>query len=124
VVALAVRAVAAAGVLGIIEKGASLEELPIAIQAVTKGRTYFSKELRQRIEEADGQGHGFGQAKLSPRESEVLRLLASGKSVGEVAELLSWSISTISRQKTDAMRKLGITSDADLFHYARDHGLL
>ncbi|RPE81574.1 response regulator transcription factor [Vulcaniibacterium tengchongense] len=117
------RRVAAAGVLGLVEKGAAMEELPAAIQSAARGRPYFSASLRQKIEEAEGSTAGYGEVRLSPRETEVVRLLASGLTVTQIAERLHRSVTTISRQKGDAMRKLGITSDAELYAYAREHGL-
>lgn len=118
------RRLATAGVLGLLEKGASTEELPVAILAAAKRRPYFSAALRQKIEEAEGTVTGYGgDVRLSPREMEVIRLLASGKNVTEIAKDMHRSITTISRQKGDAMRKLGISSNAELYAYAREHGL-
>ncbi|MBH9673017.1 helix-turn-helix domain-containing protein, partial [Burkholderia contaminans] len=58
------------------------------------------------------------QEHLSPRELEVIRLLASGMTVGEIAAHLHRSKQTISSQKSSAMKKLGIVRDADLIRYA------
>lgn len=60
---------------------------------------------------------------LSPREVEVLRLLSSGLTVKAIAQKLHKSMSTISRQKGDAMLKLGLRSDAELFDFMRDNKL-
>ncbi|MBZ6256906.1 LuxR C-terminal-related transcriptional regulator [Streptomyces olivaceus] len=57
---------------------------------------------------------------LTKSESEVLRHLAQGKSVGQIAKLLHKSISTISRQKSDAKHKLGLHTDVELFDYLRN----
>ena len=61
---------------------------------------------------------------LSRRETEVLRLFASGLTVSEIARRLSRSVKTISRQKMDAMAKLGLHSDLEVYAYAHRHGLL
>ncbi|MCP1601797.1 DNA-binding NarL/FixJ family response regulator [Aeromonas caviae] len=60
---------------------------------------------------------------LTPKESEVVRLLASGMSVTQVAEYLNRSVKTISTQKKSAMLRLGLQSDSALFHYAKEMGL-
>jgi two-component system capsular synthesis response regulator RcsB len=63
-------------------------------------------------------------AKLSPRETEVLRLFASGYTVSEIARQLNRSVKTVSSQKMEAMNKLGIKSDLGIYAYAREHGLV
>jgi two-component system capsular synthesis response regulator RcsB len=60
---------------------------------------------------------------LTKREFEVVRLFASGLSINEIASQLHRTKQTISSQKASAMRKLGITRDADLFRYAFESGL-
>ena len=114
------RMVAAAGVLGLVDKGSSLDELPLALQTVHRGKPYISTGLRERMAELDSLGiHGSTGKKPSPREMEVLRLLASGLSVTQIAAQLHRSVTTISRQKGEAMRKLGISNDAELFEFLR-----
>lgn len=61
--------------------------------------------------------------RLSPRETEVVRLLAHGRSLREVAACLERSAKTISNQKRSAMLKLGLRSDIDLLRFALDSGL-
>ncbi|SFS06358.1 two component transcriptional regulator, LuxR family [Dyella sp. OK004] len=61
---------------------------------------------------------------LSPRERQVISLLLQGVSVGDIATRLGRSLSTIGTQKANALLKLGLTNDADLFRYAADSGLL
>jgi two-component system capsular synthesis response regulator RcsB len=56
-------------------------------------------------------------ADLSPREVTILRLFASGKSVTDIARETGRGLSTISQQKTNAMRKLGLETDAEIFEY-------
>jgi two-component system capsular synthesis response regulator RcsB len=62
-------------------------------------------------------------ARLSPRETEVLRLFASGLTVSSISERLSRSVKTVSSQKSVAMMKLGLKNDHDIFIYAREHGM-
>ncbi|WP_447897825.1 response regulator [Stenotrophomonas sepilia] len=118
------RTVASAGVLGLIDKASSLDELPLALQTVYRGQPYVSKALKERIAERGDEAVSGGTGKPpSPREMEVLRLLATGLSVTQIAAQLNRSVTTISRQKGDAMRKLGIGNDAELFEFLRNEGL-
>ncbi|AWH31546.1 MULTISPECIES: response regulator transcription factor [Stenotrophomonas] len=115
------RMVLDSGVLGLVDKSSSMEELPQAIQAVYRGQSYISRSLRERVEEAGSWRMREGDGKpLSPREVEVLRLLGTGMTVKEISLQLHKSVSTISRQKGDAMLKLGLKGDAELFDYLRD----
>jgi two-component system capsular synthesis response regulator RcsB len=110
-----------AGVLGVVEKSEEMDALAQAVRAAASRRQFVSAGLKLQL---DAYRYDVHEAKLSPRESEVLRMLASGLSVTEVAVRLGRSMKTISRQKVDGMRKLGLESDVQLYEYARDHGLL
>lgn len=118
------RMVLDSGVLGLVDKSSSMDELPQAIQAIQavyRGQSYISRSLRERVEEAGSWRMREGDGKpLSPREVEVLRLLGTGMTVKEISLQLHKSVSTISRQKGDAMLKLGLKGDAELFDYLRD----
>jgi two-component system capsular synthesis response regulator RcsB len=108
-------------VLGLVDKTSSMEELPLAIQTVHRGLPYVSHTLKERIDAIGTKTvDDVGTKPLSPREIEVLRLLGSGQTVKEIALQLHKSVSTISRQKGDAMLKLGLKGDAELFDYLRD----
>lgn len=81
----------------------------------------MSRTLKERIDAIGTRNVDEISTKpLSPREVEVLRLLGSGLTVKEIALQLHKSVSTISRQKGDAMLKLGLKGDAELFDYLRD----
>ncbi|WP_340687640.1 4Fe-4S dicluster domain-containing protein [Amycolatopsis coloradensis] len=115
------RMVLDSGVLGLVDKSSSMDELPQAIQSVYRGQPYISRSLRERVEAAGSWRMREGDGKpLSPREVEVLRLLGTGMTVKEISLQLHKSVSTISRQKGDAMLKLGLKGDAELFDYLRD----
>ncbi|WP_411849464.1 response regulator [Stenotrophomonas sp. LGBM10] len=115
------RMVKSTGVLGLVDKASSMEELPLAIQTVQRGTPYVSRTLKERIDAIGTQNvDDEGNKQLSPREVEVLRLLGTGLTVKEIALQLHKSVSTISRQKGDAMLKLGLKGDAELFDYLRD----
>jgi two-component system response regulator NreC len=67
---------------------------------------------------------GSGQPAITPREREILRLLAEGYSNTEIAEQLFISPSTVHSHRTNLMQKLNVNSRHDLGQYARQHGLL
>jgi len=104
---------------GLVGKQSDLRELPVAVAAVAAGRSYLSPGLHPALE-AEG---GAPATALTARETEVIRLFAEGLSVSEIARRLHRSVKTISHQKTDAMRKLGLENHSQLYAYARDHGL-
>lgn len=111
----------ALGSIAIVGKGADMDELPLAINSVGRGTTYISRQIRERRMQM---GHGNApvqgtMASLSPKELEVVRLLVSGQSVTQVAETLHRSKATISRQKHNAMKKLGATNNIELYEIAK-----
>ena len=115
------RAILDTGVLGMLNKSDALNELPLAIRAVERRRRYLGVSIRQLLDA--GTGIPAAQTTLSPRETEVLRLFASGLTVSAIARRLNRSVKTVSRQKQDAMAKLGLHSDLDVYAYARENGL-
>lgn len=114
------RAALALRVSGIVAKADSATELLLAINAVSDGRRYLSEHLRTMLANTSSQLH---ESRLSAKEHEVVRLLASGMTVSEIASHFKRSVSTISKQKNMAMLRLGISTDVDLFSYARDNGM-
>lgn len=118
------NSILATGVRGLLGKSDALTELALAVQAVSHGRDYLSAGVRKVLDIARSGNNLSAQPVLSKRETEVLRLFASGFTVSEIASQLSRSVKTISRQKMDAMAKLGLKSDLDVYAYAREHGML
>lgn len=129
-----VRGMFAAGANGVVGKADMAKELSRAVQAVMGRRTYVSSDLHEwldRIVAPEGQGEADGtpvpeadMASLSPREAEVVRMYAGGLTVTQIAERLRRSVKTVSQQKNDAMRKLGLTSNSQLYEFARNSDLL
>nr|WP_252193707.1 response regulator transcription factor [Pseudomonas sp. TAE6080] len=113
------------GVMGLLSKASLADELPDAIAQVRQQRPYVARTINQALALAGqvGADRLHSQQQLSPRELEVIRLLAGGKTVGEIAAHLNRSKQTVSTQKVSAMRKLGLISDAALFIYVQEHGL-
>lgn len=118
------KAILETGTRGLMSKTDALSELALAVQAVTHGRQFLSTGISQVLDEGGTGNPADGHPALSKRETEVLRLFASGFTVTEIAGQLNRSVKTISRQKMDAMNKLGLKNDLDVYAYAREHGIL
>ncbi|MGG5827036.1 response regulator [Aeromonas salmonicida] len=111
------------GVSGVLLKKAVISELSDAIRQILSGHSYIGSSVKTLLAEA-GLDHYTTSIQLTPKESEVVRLLASGMSVTQVAEHLHRSVKTISTQKKSAMLRLGLQSDSALFHYAKEYGMI
>jgi len=113
-----------AGASGYIVKKAADVELLTAIRAVHQGRTFVDL-TRPGEEPLSRRSPAGGTAKpLSPREGEVLRLLAQGHSYREAAAQLGVSVKTIETHRKRLADKLGLRSRAELFRFAVEVGLL
>lgn len=125
-----VRGMLGAGVNGVVGKAAMTRELLLAIRAVAAGRSYVSEHVREVVADppvfdtGHGDSAGNDPSALSRREAEIVRLYASGLTITQIAERVHRSVKTISQQKNNAMRKLGLTSNSQLYEYARVWGLL
>lgn len=110
------QALNVAGAHAMLDKSSALRELPTAIVSALQGRRYISSYLAERIAES---GHTVayteGEASLSPREFDVVRMLAAGRTNVDIAHQLGLSHKTVSRHKREAMRKLSATSERDLY---------
>lgn len=117
-----------AGASGYVLKGAETNELIGAIRAVARGEVFLyptmAKQLLQDYLNRLKEGAGLPQPTLTPREREILRLLAEGYSNKEIAERLIVSPSTIHSHRTNLMRKLNLSSRHELIQYARKRGLI
>jgi two-component system capsular synthesis response regulator RcsB len=113
------------GVKGLVSKISLSHELPAAIKSAYAGKLYVADSVGKSIEVVNGVGDDrlLPIEKLSPRELEVVQLLASGLTSREVSERLNRSKQTISAQKMSSMRKLGIQNNAAFFTYVQAHGL-
>lgn len=110
------------GVHGLLLKKSVIAELEKTVKKVLLGSVYIGETVRELL---DGQGVNqyITPVELSLKELEVVRLLTNGMSVTQVANYLHRSVKTISTQKNNAMQKLGLKSDSELFHYAQQQGL-
>ena len=110
-----------AGASGVVRKSGDLKELQMALSSLLAQRVYRSPLLA--MGEAVPVAGDASVASLSPREFEVIRLFASGISVGDIAKRINRSSKTVSTQKVSAMRKLGTKTDQELITYCLDSGL-
>jgi two-component system response regulator NreC len=109
------------GALGFVLKNLADEELPSAVRAAARGDEYISPRVTARLE---GLRHSLTDDKLTPREVEVLRLIALGHTSVEIARKLHLSPRTIETHRTRIHRKLGLATRAELVRYALRRGLL
>jgi len=107
------------GASGYITKDCSRAELAAAINKVLNGGKYVSPKLAEELVTHMERGTDRPpHEELSDREFEVMRLIASGKTVGQIAELLSLSDKTISTYRARILEKLGMKTNAEITHYA------
>ena len=115
-----------AGAAGYVSKDAATEELAEAVRRVLQGRKYISPSMAEIIAEdmggpnSDKAPHEF----LSDREFEVFKLIASGKSVSEIAEKLSLSSATVSTHRARILIKMNMKTNPELTRYALDNKLI
>ena len=108
-----------AGASGYMNKGVAPDELIKAIQKVLSGGRYVSQELAEKLALELGEESGRPPHEtLSDREFEVLRMLASGKTVSEIAEALHLSVTTVSTYRARILEKMHLSTTAELMHYA------
>jgi two-component system response regulator NreC len=117
------------GAAGCVLKDGDARELAMAVQAVSQGGSYLSPTISQRVigdyirlvkrREARGTADA-----LSPREREVLQLIAEGKGNQEIASRLCLSVKTVEAHKAHIMRKLGLRNRTELIKYALRQGII
>lgn len=107
-------------------KSADVSELSIAVSEVLQGRRYlspaFATESLAVLSGLETEVR-FGNA-LTPRQREVLQLVAEGRTAKEVANILNISVKTVEFHKTNIMDTLGLRSIAELTRYAVEHGIV
>jgi DNA-binding NarL/FixJ family response regulator len=117
-----------AGASGYLPKDSPFEEVARAVRAVSGGQVYLSPRVANLVVEAYAgrNADGAGEAtpgRLSPREREVLQLLAEGYSAREAGRRLHVSVKTIETHRRNILQKLGLDNVADLVRYAIREGL-
>ncbi|NWG32954.1 MAG: response regulator transcription factor [Chloroflexi bacterium] len=118
-----------AGASGYVPKRAAPDDLITAIRAAHRGEVYIYPSLAKLLVSDFLSRGGEGEARetingLTPRESEVLFLLAEGKTNDEIAQILGISVHTVARHRENLMGKLGLHSRSELVKYAIRKGLI
>jgi DNA-binding NarL/FixJ family response regulator len=116
-----------AGAAGFVLKHSAPAELVSALHAALEGRTYLTPRLAGEVLEAMKQGPEKTPdpiGSLTPRQREVLQLLAEGRSAKEIASRLSISARTVEFHKYQMMELLKLHTNAELIHFAIKHGLV
>ncbi|HTY37795.1 MAG TPA: response regulator transcription factor [Bacteroidota bacterium] len=112
------------GARGYLTKDSAPEELVIAIRRVSQGRKYVSAEIAQLLAEDVGAASDrLPHEELTDREFQVLCLFGQGKTVSQIADVLSLSLSTINTHRSHILEKMRMETTAQLIRYAVDHGL-
>jgi DNA-binding NarL/FixJ family response regulator len=123
--AAALRKVIALGVDGLMSKRDRIDLIHVAAVTALARECYLGPAVRSLIADATvAQRLDFVRQMLSRRELEVFTQYASGLGVTEIASRCRRSVKTISAQKCTAMRKLGLHSDAEVFRFAVEHGVI
>lgn len=122
-----VRRALQAGAAGYLLKGAEPAELELALQAVMRGETYLTPAVSKQV--VQDYLHGCGMQAdplrdLTPRQREILQLIAEGNSTKEIASKLNLSIKTVETHRGELMNRLNIHEIAGLVRYAIRTGLV
>jgi DNA-binding NarL/FixJ family response regulator len=116
-----------AGASGYLLKSSAGEELITAIHEVIKGRAYVTPLItRDILSFLIGAAQATEQSaiKLTPRQREVLQLIAEGRTMKEIASILNISVRTVESHKYEMMEALGVQTNAELVQYAIKIGLV
>ncbi len=115
-----------AGARGFLAKGAPADELFDAINKVMQGDYYISKDIAQRLTLSGIMGKAYASplAKLSPREMQVMVMIAQGKRNSEISDILFLSPKTISTFRSRLFEKLDVGNDVELTHMALRYNLV
>lgn len=114
-----------AGASGYMNKESAPEELIKAVRKLLSGGRYVSPTLAETLAVSLGRDDGTpAHERLSDREFEVLRKMASGKTVGQIAQELHLSVPTVSTYRARILEKMGMSNTAELIRYALSHHLV
>ena len=116
-----------AGAVGYLLKDAAIAELEMAIRAVAQGETYLSPPISKPVimEYVRRTNAGLGSTdRLSPRQTEILKLMASGTSMKQIALTLGISVKTVETHRAALMARIGVRDIPGLVRYALKNGLI
>jgi two-component system, NarL family, invasion response regulator UvrY len=112
------------GASSYLTKESAADELPKAVQHVLRGSKYITPSLGEKLAHNVEAGDQKRHELLSNREFQVMRMLAGGQTVKEIAAELCLSVKTISTYRTRILEKMQLTSNADLMRYAAHYRLI
>jgi DNA-binding NarL/FixJ family response regulator len=114
-----------AGAAGYLNKASAPEKLIEAVEQIAAGRKYVTPEIAQAlIENLNAPEESMPHERLSDREFQTLKLIASGHRLSDIAEALALSPKTVSVYRARILEKMSMTNNAELTHYAIKHGLV
>jgi len=114
-----------AGASGYLNKDTAQDELVQAMRKVLVGKKYISAKVAEQMADViEGNSDTALHETLSDREFDVLKMLAGGKSVSEIANSLSLSSTTVSTYRSRILEKMKMKSNADLTRYALENKLI
>jgi DNA-binding NarL/FixJ family response regulator len=114
-----------AGASGYLTKQSAHDQLLVAVRHVASGRRYISPNLAEELVRSIGESsEKLPHELLSDREFDTLRMLASGKSLSEIAQAFSISPKTVSVYRTRLLEKMKLKNNAEIAHYAVKNGLI
>jgi two-component system invasion response regulator UvrY len=114
-----------AGASGYLSKDSIHDELIKAVQAVLRGRKFITPSIAEQLVEVfDSETDHPPHELLSDREFDVLKLLASGKSVSQIASQLSLGNTTVSTYRSRILEKMNMRTNAELTRYALEKNLI
>lgn len=113
-----IRAALKSGVCGFLTKSAELDELALALRATQRRQSYFSPEISRSALEQRRLPRAESRPEFTPRQRQVLQLLARGSSTREIAGLMGVSIKTVETHRARVMQQLHLKNANALIHYA------
>lgn len=120
----AVRALRA-GASGYLNKASAPEQLVQAVRTIASGKKFISAETSQALAQVvSGESQEAEHAQLSEREFQVLRMIAGGRKLSEIADELALSPKTVSVYRARILEKLRLANNVEIAHYAARHGLV
>ncbi|HMI87569.1 MAG TPA: response regulator transcription factor [Polyangiaceae bacterium] len=120
----AVRALKA-GASGFLTKESAPEKLVDAVRRIAEGRRFITPEVAEKLASSVARGDtGPLHEALSDREFQILKMIASGKTVSQIGRELALSVKTISTHRTRILKKMNLKTNSELTHYAMTNGLM
>ena len=120
----AVRALKA-GAAGFLTKESAADKLVDAVRKIAQGRRFITPEVAEKLASSVARGdEGPVHEALSDREFQILKMIASGKTVSQIGRELALSVKTISTHRTRILKKMNLKTNSELTHYAIRNGLV